>query len=195
MKRLFLAIAMVVPAGLFMAKKFRPSTGQERVTTRRDLVVTWLNNAYSMESGLVQTLQSHAKDAQDFPQVQARIQQHVEETRRHAELVGACIERLGGTPSTVKSGMASMVGKVQGVSLRPAQDKVVKNALADFSAEHLEMSSYRALIAAAQDLGDQETASMCQQILQDEEEMARFLDQNLPTLVREIINRMPAAAS
>jgi len=194
-KRLFLAIAMVVPAGLFMAKKFRPSTGQERVTTRRDLVVTWLNNAYSMESGLVQTLQSHAKDAQDFPQVQARIQQHVEETRRHAELVGACIERLGGTPSTVKSGMASMVGKVQGVSLRPAQDKVVKNALADFSAEHLEMSSYRALIAAAQDLGDQETASMCQQILQDEEEMARFLDQNLPTLVREIINRMPAAAS
>jgi len=120
-----------------MAKKFRPSTGQERVTTRRDLVVTWLNNAYSMESGLVQTLQSHAKDAQDFPQVQARIQQHVEETRRHAELVGACIERLGGTPSTVKSGMASMVGKVQGVSLRPAQDKVVKNALADFSAEHL----------------------------------------------------------
>jgi len=194
-KRLFLAIAMVVPAGLFMAKKFRPSTGQERVTTRRDLVVTWLNNAYSMESGLVQTLQSHAKDAQDFPQVQARIQQHVEETRRHAELVGACIERLGGTPSTVKSGMASMVGKVQGVSLRPAQDKVVKNALADFSAEHLEMSSYRALIAAAQDLGDQETVSMCQQILQDEEEMARFLDQNLPTLVREIINRMPAAAS
>jgi len=57
------------------------------------------------------------------------------------------------------------------------------------------MSSYRALIAAAQDLGDQETASMCQQILQDEEEMARFLDQNLPTVVRETMNRMPAAAS
>lgn len=163
--------------------------------TRSDLVIAWLDNAYAMETGLVHTLQSHAKDAQDFPQLQARIQQHVEETRRHADLVRACVVRLGGSTSGLKSGMATAVGKAQGVAMRPAQDKVVKNALADSSAEQMEISSYQALIAAAQGLGDQETVAMCQQILQDEEGMARFLDQQLPNVVSQTMSAMPAAAS
>ncbi len=163
--------------------------------TRSDLVIAWLDNAYAMETGLVHTLQSHAKDAQDFPQLQAKILQHVEETRRHADLVRACVVRLGGSTSGLKSGMATAVGKAQGVAMRPAQDKVVKNALADSSAEQLEISSYQALIAAAQDLGDQETVAMCQQILQDEEGMARFLDQHLPAIVSQTMSATPAAAS
>ncbi len=163
--------------------------------TRTDLVIAWLDNAYAMETGLVHTLQGHAKDAQDFPQLQARIQQHVEETRRHADLVRACVVRLGGSTSGLKSGMATAAGKARGVAMRPAQDKVVKNALADSAAEQMEISSYQALIAAAQDLGDQETVAMCQQILQDEEGMARFLDQNLPAVVSQTMSAMPAAAS
>lgn len=163
--------------------------------TRNDLVMAWLNNAYSMENGLVQTLQGHAKDATDFPQIQARIQQHTEETRRHADLVRGCIQRLGGSTSGLKSGMGTIMGKAQGVATRPAPDSVVKNALADSAAEQLEISSYKALSAAAQDLGDQETRSVCQRILQEEEDMARFLNQNLPSLVSQTMSAMPAAAS
>ncbi len=163
--------------------------------TRIDLVIAWLDNAYALESGLVQTLQSHAKDARDFPQLQARIQQHVEESRRHAGLVRGCVVRLGGSTSGLKSGIAAVAGKGQGVTMRPAQDRVVKNALADCSAEQMEISSYKALIAAAQDLGDQETVSMCQQILQDEEEMARFLDQQLSTIVSQTMSTVSAATS
>lgn len=194
-KRLIAIVVVAVPAGFLAARRFRQSRGQEGTMTRIELVMAWLNNAYSMETGLVQTLQSHARDAQDFPQMQARIQQHVEETRRHADLVRGCIERRGGSLSGLKSGMATVVGKAQGVAMRPAQDKVVKNALADSSAEQLEISSYRALIAAARDLGDQETVAICQQILQDEEDMARFLDQNLPAVVTETMHRMSAATS
>jgi len=194
-KRLVLIIAVAVPAGVLAAKRLRQRGGQVTTMTRTDLVMAWLNNAYSMETGLVHTLQSHARDAQEFPQLQARIQQHVEETRRHADLVRGCIERRGGSPSGLKSGMATVMGKAQGVAMRPAQDKVVKNTLADSSAEQLEISSYRALVAAAQDLGDQETAAICQQILGDEEDMARFLDQNLPTVVTQTMHGMPAATS
>jgi len=195
MKRLFLITAIVLPAGMLIAKRFRQRAGQEGTMTRSDLVIAWLDNAYAMETGLVHTLQSHAKDAQDFPQLQAKILQHVEETRRHAGLVRACVVRLGGSTSGLKSGMATAAGKVQGVAMRPAQDKVVKNTLADSSAEQMEISSYQALIAAAQDLGDQETVAMCQQILQDEEGMARFLDQQLPNVVSQTMSAMPAAAS
>jgi ferritin-like metal-binding protein YciE len=195
LKGLVLIIGTALPAGLVAARRLRRSGGQERTMTRADLVMAWLNNAYSMETGLVHTLQSHAKDAEAFPQIQARIQQHVEETHRHAHMIKDCIERRGGSPSTLKSGMATVAGKAQGVAMRPAQDRVVKNTLADSSAEQLEISSYRALMAAAHDLGDQETVAICQQILQDEEDMAHFLDENLATLVTETVHRLSAGTS
>ncbi len=195
MKKLVLTAVLAVPATTLIAKKIRQSAGKEEAMTRNDLVLAWLNNAYSTENGLVQTLQSHAKDAKDFPQLQARIQQHVEETRRHANLIQGCIQRLGGNTSGLKSGMGTLVGKAQGVVARPAQDAVVKNALADSAAEQLEIASYKALGAAAQDLGDQETLSICRQILEEEEDMARFLDQNLPTVVVQTMNIWPVAAS
>ena len=153
----------------------------------KDLLLAWLNDAYSMENGLVPILQNHANDAKDYPQVQGRIQQHVEETRRHAELVKGCIERRGGSVSTLKTGIGSLMGSVQSISTGAAQDQLVKNGLSDFAAEHLEIASYQALIAGAEEFGDRETVSVCQQILRDEEDMARWLAQNLPIVVRQTI--------
>ncbi len=86
--------------------------------TGRDVVLAWLNDAHGMETGLVEVLEHQVKDAADFPQVQARLQLHLEETRRHAEIVKGCIERLGGDVSSLKTGMSSVFGKVQALSTR-----------------------------------------------------------------------------
>lgn len=151
------------------------------------LYLAWLNDAYSLEQSLVQVLENHAKDASDHPQMQARIQQHIEETRRHAELVRGCIERWGGSVSTVKSGMATVMGTVQGMSTGAAKDELVKNALADYSSEHFEIASYTSLMAAAESLGDQETVQVCMQILRDEQEMANWLAQQIPTVTHQML--------
>lgn len=155
------------------------------------LYLAWLNDAYGMEQSLVQVLENHVKDAKDHPQMQARIQQHLDETRRHAELVKSCIERLGGDTSAIKSGMSKIMGTVQGLSTGAAKDELIKNALADYSAEHFEIASYTSLITAAQTMGDQETARVCQQILRDEESMASWLQQQIPTITQEML-RMEA---
>ena len=164
----------------------------------QEMVVAWLNDAHAMENSLVQTLQQHAKDAKDFPQVQARLEQHIEETRRHAELVKGCVERLGSSTSSVKSGMATVMGTVQGMTTDMAgmaKDSLVKNALADYGAEQFEVGSYRALIAGAQAIGDQETARVCQEILREDEAMAMWLDQQLPQLVQTTIQQQAASHS
>ncbi len=153
----------------------------------KDFVIKWLNDAYGMENALIQVLENHAKDAQDHPQVQARIQQHIEETRRHADLVKGCIERLGSSTSTVKSGMSTLMGTVQGASTGFAKDELVKNALADYASEHFEIASYTSLIAAAEALGDLETARVCQEILLDEQAMAAWLEQQIPVVTREML--------
>src|SRR3954462_7825533 len=136
----------------------------------QETVIAWLNDAHALELNLVQVLEHRVQDTKDHPQMQMKIQQHLEQTRRHAELVKGCIERLGGSTSAVKSAMGQISGLFQGVSTGMAKDEMVKNALADYASEHFEIASYTSLIAGAQAIGDQQTAAVCRQILRDEEE-------------------------
>jgi ferritin-like metal-binding protein YciE len=154
---------------------------------QQETLIAWLNDAHAMEKSLAPVLENHAKDADLHPEMQVKLQEHLNETKQHAELVAGCIKRLGGSVSTVKSGLGTVMGTVQGMSTGMAKDELVKNALADYAAEHFEIASYRSLIAAAEELGDQQTVGVCQQILRDEEEMAGWLEQHLPTITREYL--------
>lgn len=155
--------------------------------TAKEMLIAWLNDAHGMENALVQILEHQIKDAKDYPQVQTRLEQHLEQTRRHAQMVKDCVEALGGKVSTVKAGMASLFGQMQALSTGPAKDEMIKNALADFAAENFEVASYIALVSAAQELGEAQTASVCQQILQEDAEMANWIKQNLPTLTQQTL--------
>ena len=160
---------------------------------RDDLFMAWLSNAYGMENALVQVLQNHVKDAQDHPQMHAKIQEHLDKTRQHAELVKGCIERRGGSTSALKTGMSNLMGIMQGMSTGMAEDELVKNGIADYAAENFEIASYQALITAAHDLGDEQTGHVCQQILADEQDIANWLARHLPEAVKEIIRTKAAA--
>lgn len=50
-------------------------------------------------------------------------------------------------------------------------------------------------MAAAQELGDQQTVAVAQQIIPQEEWMAQFLNQNLPMVVREALLKEVTQAS
>ncbi|MGQ0562682.1 MAG: ferritin-like domain-containing protein [Gemmatimonadota bacterium] len=151
----------------------------------REVLIAWLNDAHAMEQAQVPVLENHARDAQAIPDIRARDQQHAEETRRHADLVRGCLEQLGERPSTAKSLLGSMIGNVQSVATGAFQDELVKNFLMDYASENLEIASYNALITAARDLGEENIARTCEQILRDEEAMADWLETNLPRAVRE----------
>ena len=157
--------------------------------THNTLFVGWLNDAYAMEQGIVEALEAQVKLAEDHPMVKDGIQRHLEATKGHAESVKQCLDQLGESPSKLKSGMAEIGAKVQGMTMGAAEDKLVKAALNDYATEHMVIASYRALIAAAQQLGHPEIAQVCQAILQDELAMAAWLEENTPMLVRESIAR------
>lgn len=162
--------------------------------TGKDLLISWLNDAHGMENALIQILEHQVKEAKNYPQVQSRLQQHLEQTRHHAEMVKGCVEALGGKTSAVKTGLSNLLGQIQGVSTHPAQDEMLKNGLADYAAENFEVASYTSIIRAAQELGDQKTASVCQQIRQEDQDMANWIEQNLPTLAQETLHRVSTAS-
>lgn len=152
-----------------------------------ELMIAWLNDAYAMENGLIPILENHARDAERHPALRSRVEQHVEETRKHARLVRGCLERLGEEPSGAKRAVGGLFGTMQKAATGPFRDEEVKNGLLDYATEHFEIAAYRSLLEGARTTGDEETAQTCEQILRDEVDMARFLYENLPTAVRDTI--------
>lgn len=155
----------------------------------KEQLTTWLNSAYGMEQNLEKVLENHAKDTEPHPEMHERIEQHLAETRRHADLVKQCLEILGEKPSSMKSAMGSIMGTVQGASTGMFKDELVKNVLADFASEHFEIAAYRSLIVAAEDLGQPEIARICREILSDEEAMARWLGEQIPEATRMTLHQ------
>ncbi|HVZ40652.1 MAG TPA: ferritin-like domain-containing protein [Candidatus Kapabacteria bacterium] len=154
----------------------------------KEFLVTWLRDAYSMEKALVPILENHADDAKNDPEVRNRILQHVHETQHHAELVESCIKRCGEEVSTVKNALGTMFGSMQSVSTGMFQDELVKNALMDYATENFEIACYSALAVAAEVCDDMETANVCRQIIRDEEDMARFLNDHLSGVVHGVMH-------
>ena len=87
-----------------------------------------------------------------------------------------------------------MAGKViafgQGMSGMFVEDEIVKGAMASYTFEHMEVSAYRVLIAAAEAIGDAQTKLVCENILQEELSMASYLEAQLPNLTRKYLSRL-----
>jgi ferritin-like metal-binding protein YciE len=175
-----------------MAQKTTNTQNTQQTDKTRDLVVTWLKDAHAMETGIAEALQKQVDATADTPMVQAGIQRHLETTKGHIETVQTCLEGLGESPSGFKAGVSGLGAKVQGMVMGMPEDSLIKFALQDFSAEHMEIASYKALIIAAEAAGLPEVATACQGILRDEEAMAAWLDENLPMVVRESLAQAAA---
>ncbi len=153
----------------------------------KESILGWLKDAYAMEQGVAKALANHAGDAKDYPDIQATLNEHLESTRRHAELIEGCIERLGDSTSAIKSGIANVTSLVQGVASSLTQDDVVKNCLAGYATENFEIACYISLVTAARTVGDEETAQVCEEILRDEQQMALWLEGQIPIVTQDFL--------
>ena len=161
-----------------------------------EIVLTWLNDAYNVENALVHVLEQHAKEAKEFPDMEAKLEEHLAQTRRHAELVAGRIEALGSAPSTHKDRWAGVLAPLESLFTSSAdEESLLKNSFTDYASENFEIATYRAIIMAAQDTGDTDTVHVCQQILGDEQAMAHFLDERMPALVDRIVRQASSASS
>jgi len=158
-------------------------------TERKENLLNWLRDAHAMEEQAEKMLATTAERLENYPHLRSRVEQHIGETRHQAEMLQNCITRLGGDTSAIKDAAGKMMAMVQGMSGMFVSDEVVKASLASYAFEHMEIASYKALIAAADVCGDMETKRVCEQILAEEEAMASWLAQNLPATVKEFLLR------
>lgn len=96
---------------------------------------------------------------------------------------------LGEKPSTIKSAMGNVMGMVQGASSGMFRDELVKNVLSDYASEHFEIACYRSLISAAEELNRPEIAEICGEILEEEEAMAAWLEEQIEGVTHTVLHQ------
>ena len=153
----------------------------------------WLRDAHAMEVQAEHMLTAQAKRLDDYPELKARVEQHLTETRAQRTKLEGCMKRRGVDASTMKDTAGRFTAMMQGLSGMLSGDEVVKGLLASYTFEHMEIASYRILVAAAEEEQDLETANMCEQICQEEEAMASWLETNMARFTQEFLARDEAA--
>jgi ferritin-like metal-binding protein YciE len=142
-------------------------------------LIQYMSEAYGKERELEMALQVDITLTSKAP-YKKRLKEHLKETKAHAKALDKRIKKLGGGGQTV----ASLVGKATAVAKGPlhvvrgdgSQEKMLKNAKTQFTAEQEEISTYLALEIFATKVGDPETAKLARDIRKDEERMAKFLE-------------------
>jgi ferritin-like metal-binding protein YciE len=179
--RLLPGIAHVVTGALSADEERRYSPAERRL-------LQWLDDAYAMELALIPVLENHANDARRHPGIRRRDLQHLRQTKQHAKDVKRCIAHLGARPSATKKVIARITGALESVATEPFEDEIMKNFLTDYAAEHFEIAAYRSLVMAAEKAGHPKIARVCEEILEEEIQMAHWLENHMADAVRLTLN-------
>lgn len=162
-----------------------PQPGTFNVEDARSMMIVGLRNAHGLEQQALEMLERNTERLEHYPQLKARVAEHLEETRQQQALVARALEELGESPSTLKDTVMGLAENVQMMVHAAASDEVLKNSYTGYAFEHFEIASYRALIVMARAAGEPRVEQIAQQILQQEEAMASWLEQHLPEIVSQ----------
>ena len=99
-------------------------------SSARENLIQWLRDAHAMEVGTLDDLESLAARVESFPDLRARLQQHIEETDGQERRLKELLERLGSSTSAVREAVSRVAGNVQAAVGSLFSDEVLKNTIA-----------------------------------------------------------------
>ena len=163
----------------------------------RQKVVQYLGEAQASEHALVRVLQSQIAMTPRGA-YRTALEQHLRQTRDHADRVGERRRELGqgGNPVTAAVGaVGSVVGQALALGKTPfdllrgsgGEEKVLKNAKDAYASEAQEIATYTAIERLAAAVGDDETAKLAASIRADEEKMLERVLREIPKLTDAVV--------
>jgi ferritin-like metal-binding protein YciE len=155
----------------------------------RDVLIVGLRNAHAVENQAVELLERQVRALHDYPDVQSRVQQHLDETRSQLERLEDCLDYLGERKSVLKDVALSTLGNFMALSNTMADDAILKNALSSYSFEHYEIAAYESLLELAELADEPEMTPLLERNLSEERAMAGWLASNIRPVTRDYVQR------
>ena len=148
----------------------------------------WLRDAHAMEKQAESMLESMASRIDNYPDLRARIEQHVNETKHQITVLEEILDRNDISRSVIKDSMSKMAALGQSIGGMFPSDEIVKGSISGYVFEQFEIACYTSLLAAA------DTASIpaIESILEEERQMADWLLQHIPQTTEQFLLRSDA---
>ena len=139
-------------------------------------LIKHIDEAHAMEQNVLRMLDGMISTTDD-PEILDALEHHKMQTQNHADRMAQRLEAHDSAPSAVKQ-----IGGVLGALMKMPLDfvrgeKAGRNARDGYATEHLEIASYELLRRIAQKAGDEETAQAAQEIIAEEQAMAKLIEQ------------------
>ena len=142
----------------------------------RDRLIRYLDDAWAVEKGLVDTLNEMADEVNDA-NVRSVFQEHARVTKQQEEDLEARIRALGEEPSGGKGLLNSVMGGLADM-LQGAHDefdKTTQDLMKAYATENFEMAMYESLRAYCSAIGDTETAALASRLFEQEHQAASLV--------------------
>jgi ferritin-like metal-binding protein YciE len=167
------------------------------MTDSQDKIVQHLSVAHATELALVSTLRAHIAIT-PRGSYRSALEQHLEETKVHAERVRARMRELGVGSNPLQAGLSlvqTTVGQALSLSKGPidmlrgtsAEEKLLRNARDECATEGLEIGVYTEVEHIARAGDDEQTAELAASIRADEEAMLERLQEEIPGLAEAVV--------
>ncbi|MDB5386865.1 MAG: hypothetical protein JWM11_2511 [Planctomycetaceae bacterium] len=157
-----------------------------KINSLQDLLVEQLQDIYSAETQLVEALPKMAKAAR-AADLREAFESHLEETKGHVDRLNTIFQRLGiKAGSKLCKAMQGLVAEGDETIAQDAAPALHDAALiaAAQRVEHYEIAAYGCVRTYATLLGDDETASLLEETLEEEEDA----DDNLTDIAMNGLN-------
>ncbi len=108
----------------------------------------WLRDAHAMEKQAESMLESMASRIENYPDIKARIEQHISETKHQITMLEEVLDRNGISRSVLKDSMSKMAAMGQSIGGMFPSDEIVKGSISGYVFEQFEIACYTSLLAA-----------------------------------------------
>jgi ferritin-like metal-binding protein YciE len=147
-------------------------------TEAHEHFVAALHVAQALEVQSLAVMKAQRAGFGRYRSLEHQIGDHIAETERQCQRLQEILERLGEEDREPSDGP----GLTLNLGLLSGTDSVVGQAIAAFAFENYEIGTYQSLITLAKAAGCAEALPLLDATLREEQEMARWLDQNIADL-------------
>jgi ferritin-like metal-binding protein YciE len=169
------------------------ATGAHPDLVRSDFV-TGLVNAHAVEKQARELIEAQIKRSRAYPDVEARLRRHLDETNRQEERLDRLLARFDESRSVFKDTMMSVSAVMTSMAHAAADDEILKNTFANAAFENYEIAAYQSLIAMAEHLGIDDAVGPLRESLEEEKAMAAWVQENVPAVTRRYLELKAASA-
>ncbi|NNM71258.1 DUF892 family protein [Enterovirga aerilata] len=158
----------------------------------RSIFITGVKNAHALEKEAIQILERQLERLKNYPEMEALVRRHLEETLQHEQRIDEILDGLGEDRSLLKDMATQFMGNMAAIAHVPMGDEILKNTFANHAFENFEVAAYKSLVTMAEVAGESRFLTALNQNLREDEKAAQMIKDMVEPITRKYLERAAA---